>query len=320
MYIIFKTFFVLIHVIDAFGLKPIHTLLLCRHGDSIWNGGEDGTKERFTGWTDIPLSNKGEMEAVGAGKVLSSYKNEIDICFTSHLQRSKNSAEIICNTMRQRRRSNLDIVEDYRLGERHYGSLQGFVKQEVEAGLYGHKPEEVKLWRRSWHVIPPLLKADDPRRLDEIKQFSKVCGGSENIPIGESLQMVAYNRIRPFVASVLAPCLHSIWKGKRSESESVTGMIVGHANSLRALIGVLCEIESDDLKLESLEELRIPTCAPLVLQFQFDHNGQMNVYSIPEVGLKAIPVISLIECKRLMKEVDEDIFLQSKSFNRTLVF
>ena len=282
--------------------------------NSIWNGGEDGLTERFTGWTDIPLSNTGSMEAVRAGKVIASYKDDIDVCFTSHLLRSKDTAQIIANTMKLQRRPQLNILEDYRLA-------QGFVKADVEDGFYGHSKEDVILWRRSWNVVPPLLNTEDPRRVGEVQRYRRICGGEDNIPRGESLQMVANNRIKPFVTSVLTPCLHTLWKEKRVSHDHVTGMIVGHANSLRALIGVLCDVENDERKIESLEELRIPTCQPLVLKFQFTNDGLIRVCSLPEAISNSIPIAPLVKCVGLITEQEEEIIsgLESRSFNRTLI-
>jgi len=258
------------------------------------------------------------MESVRAGKVLSSYKDDIDICFTSHLLRSKNTAQIISNIMKQQRRKKYTMLEDYRLAERHYGALQGFVKTDVENGFYGHSKEDVILWRRSWNVTPPLLNNDDPRRIREIQRYGSICGGEDNIPRGESLQMVANNRVKPFVGDVLTPCLQSLCFPYQKK---VTAMIVGHANSLRALIGVLCKVEDDEKKIELLEQLRIQTCQPLVLQFKLTIDGSVNVCSIPEALPESIPIAPLDQCNRLMKEERYQVTspLELRSFNRTLI-
>lgn len=245
--------------------NPVHTLLLCRHGDSIWNGGEPGMPETFTGWTDVPLSRKGVREAKRLGQeLLQRWGSGIDACFTSTLQRAQMTAHYCCWAFGE---SPLDkeigqFVIDYRLNERHYGTLQGYSKRDVQNGRYGHGSSTVQLWRRSWNARPPLLSYEDTRREKEVAKFINICGGDENnIPRGESLSDVAKNRIQPFVHQILIPTLEKNLLGG-------TGLIVAHANSLRALIGVLCNVEEDPVALKSLERLQIPTGVPLILKFQ----------------------------------------------------
>jgi bisphosphoglycerate-dependent phosphoglycerate mutase len=125
--------------------------------------------------------------------------------------------------------------------------------------------EDVELvteWRRSWFTQPPLLSDDDPRRLEELKRWRGIIA-PENIPRGESLQMVTKQRVRPFLDEILTPTLDAMAREKRLQCRGATtyatGLVVDHANSLRALLGVLCEVEDDPRALSVLERLKIPT-------------------------------------------------------------
>jgi 2,3-bisphosphoglycerate-dependent phosphoglycerate mutase len=319
------------------GLTIVHTLLLCRHGDSIWNGGEPGCRETFTGWTDVPLSQKGIREAANTGRQLSQYYTSgIDACFTSTLQRAQLTAHycIWAFSDQPSHVSPRKYIQDYRLNERHYGALQGLVKEDVERGLYGHDPEQVQRWRRSWYEVPPLLSEDeengDPRRLQEVKKFATVCGGAENVPRGESLAQVAHHRIKPFLDQVLCPILDQATESRRQQQQQEqqpeqqrvqivnihvdaddgrsnsdittivggTGLIVAHANSLRALIGVLCDIENGPPEaLKQLEKMRLPTGVPLVLKFYrqlqqcSDAGGDSRSYYYQVCDLEGRPVL-----------------------------
>lgn len=239
----------------------IHTLLLVRHGDSIWNGKAPGCRETFTGWSDVPLSSIGVMEAKKTAEELSSrFPYAIDACFTSILQRARETSHYCCWAYYSDKQHK--YIEDYRLNERHYGSLQGFVKSDVEDGNYGHDYDQVIRWRRSWTEIPPLLDDNDPRRIKELKSFANFCGGHENVPKGESLEMVAKQRIKPFLHDTLYPILES------SDNSNPTGLVVAHANSLRALIGVICNVEKSEKALKRLEAMKIKTGVPLILKYR----------------------------------------------------
>jgi len=275
---------------------PIHTLILTRHGDSLWNGKAPGSRETFTGWTDVPLSSIGEAEAVNTGKLLAQYTSgiNIDALFTSTLGRARMTAhhcwwayyerlEFEYRQMKQYQYYNRphkqqlhesndwvpkQFVIDHRLNERHYGSLQGLVKSDAEAGMHGHNPEDVVKWRRSWHAIPPLLRDDDSRRMEEVRLYRDICGGVDNVPRGESLAMVANERIRPFLHESLTPLLDAAHLQSKQTTEGGTALIVAHANSLRALIGVICNVENDPGALRKLESMKIPTASPLVLKYR----------------------------------------------------
>ena len=275
------------------GSSPVHTLILCRHGDSVWNGGQPGTRETFTGWTDVPLSQKGRAEAKRIGMELHNYQQQnsnhpIDAVFTSTLTRAKQTAhECLWASPQQKNGSNTDdsssiiadglqyYCMDYRLNERHYGALQGYVKDDVENGKHAllFDPKKVKDWRRSWYATPPLLTDDDPRRIEELKMYQEMCGGAPaNVPRGESLEMVANNRIRPFLSNVITPILNQY----SSDSNGSTGLVVAHANSLRALMGVICNVETNSMALKKLEAMKLPTAVPLVLQYSQLSDGSFQ--------------------------------------------
>jgi bisphosphoglycerate-dependent phosphoglycerate mutase len=150
------------------------------------------------------------------------------------------------------------------------GALQTFCKQDVEEGKHTHEipgsddADLVTAWRRSWFTQPPLLSHDDPRRLQELERWRGIID-PQDIPRGESLEMVAQQRVRPFLNEILTPTLDQMAREKRLQQRGVptqaTGLVVAHANSLRALLGVLCEVEDDPLALSVLERLKIPTGA-----------------------------------------------------------
>lgn len=284
---------------------PVHTLLLCRHGDSIWNGGQPGTQETFTGWTDVPLSQKGIAEARNTATELALlYPHGIDACFTSILGRARETAHYCHWAFDEKPQSPRRYISDYRLNERHYGALQGYVKAHVEQGLYGHDYEMVQAWRRSWYAVPPLLDDDDPRRIREVKYNSNFCGGEENVPRGESLEMVANDRIRPFLDEVLHPLMSEAAGRNRKLAKSLIdarhgnisgssnadadiggcGLVVAHANSLRALIGVICQVESNPSSLKKLEAMKIQTGVPLILKYRQLEDGSYEACDLAEAS------------------------------------
>jgi len=310
---------------EEYGNYPVHTLVLCRHGDSIWNGGEPGCRETFTGWSDVPLSAKGIREARALGAQLRSQTQRMDVCCTSLLQRAQMTAHYClwegllavdpsvsmgtASSSQQQHPPPL-YVTDYRLNERHYGRLQGYVKEDVERGrILNYTSTQVRAWRRSWHAVPPLLLDDDDhgeRRRAEVVRFQHACGGAHNIPRGESLAMVARDRIQPFLDETLTPLLRDVSRqrqqlqrgddGATTNKETTTtttttpiqggtALIVAHANSLRALIGTLCRVTDDPrpgaAALRKLEALQLPTGVPLVLFYQeTDTAGHYRVCDI----------------------------------------
>mmetsp|Transcript_42537 Transcript_42537/g.102510 ORF Transcript_42537/g.102510 Transcript_42537/m.102510 type:complete len:456 (-) Transcript_42537:3937-5304(-) len=292
----------------------VFTLLLCRHGDSIFNGGEPGRPETFTGWMDVPLSNKGVKEAKASASQVSAYDLGIDACFTSVLQRAQLTAHYCLWAFADKPQvfGPRSFVMDWRLSERHYGALQGLVKAEAEAGLHGHDPSQVKKWRRGWYAVPPLLDDDDPRRHEELRKFSSLCGSPSNVPRGESLEQVAENRIRPFLTDRLLPTLTRAASVELQatgtptdpviddiltsqevvvQRRNATGLVVAHANSLRALIGVICEVEkhNDQTIVSCIEKLRLPTGQPLVLKFKERSDGSFQVCDLNGIPYDFFP-------------------------------
>ena len=215
-------------------------LVLLRHGESTWN-----KENRFTGWTDVPLSKKGKEEAKKAGKVLKEEGYEFDIVFDSVLIRSHQTREIVLKEMNLK----IPIKKSWRLNERHYGALQGLNKAET-AEKYGE--EQVKLWRRSYDVRPPALRKTDPMypgRDPKYKDLSK-----KDLPLTECLKDTV-KRVLPYWNETIVPELK---KGKKV-------IIFAHGNSLRALVKYLNNVSD-----EEIAELNIPTGIPLV--YELDDN------------------------------------------------
>ena len=208
----------------------MYKLVLIRHGESIWN-----KENRFTGWTDVDLSERGLKEAHEAGRVLKKDGYSFDIVFTSVLKRAIRTMEIALDELGT---PDLPIKYSWRLNERHYGALQGLNKAET-AEKYGE--EQVKIWRRSYDTRPPALTKDDPRY-------------HENDPLTECLKDTV-ERFLPYWTDEIVP---EILAGKKV-------LIVAHGNSLRALVKHL-----DNLSDQEIVELNIPTGIPLV--YELDEN------------------------------------------------
>lgn len=220
---------------------PMYKLVLLRHGESEWN-----KENRFTGWTDVDLSERGVEEAHFAAKLLKDQGYVFDVAFTSVLKRAIKTLWIVLEDM------DLMWIPEYkhwRLNERHYGALQGLNKAEM-AKKYGE--EQVLLWRRSYDVPPPPLDKDDPRnpRFDPKYKDLK----DDEIPLSESLKDTL-NRVLPYYHSTIAPMIK---EGKRV-------IVAAHGNSLRALVKYL-----DNISDEEIPHLNIPTGIPLV--YELDEN------------------------------------------------
>lgn len=219
----------------------MYTLILVRHGESEWN-----KENRFTGWTDVDLSEKGVAEAYTAGRKIKESGIGIDVIYTSVLKRAIKTAFYIadeCDILW------IKMVKNWRLNERHYGALQGLNKAET-AKEYGD--EQVKIWRRSYNVQPPLLEPGDARCADKDPKYRLLA--DEDIPSGESLEMTV-KRVLPF------------WEDKivASLKKKKTVLVAAHGNSLRALIKHLDHISDEDIV-----NLEIPTGKPLV--YELDKN------------------------------------------------
>lgn len=164
-------------------------LVLIRHGESEWN-----LENKFTGWTDVDLSETGKKEACNAGKILLNEGYDFDICYTSYLKRAIHTLNIILDTMD---RAWLPVNKSYKLNERHYGALQGLNKKET-AEKFGE--EQVLIWRRSYDVRPPLLNEDDTRNPAKLAQYRDI--NKDELPLGESL-LDTVNRVVPYFENVI---------------------------------------------------------------------------------------------------------------------
>ena len=218
-------------------------LVLLRHGESLWN-----LENRFTGWTDVDLTLQGEQEARDAGQILMAEKYEFDIIHTSVLTRAIRTMEICLKEMDI---SDVPIMYNWRLNERHYGALQGLNKAET-AEKFGE--EQVLTWRRSYDTPPPELDLDDERhpRFDErYKNMS-----AEDLPATECLKDTV-ERFLPYWHEQIVPDIKSRKKV----------LIVAHGNSLRALVKYL-----DNISDEEIVGLNIPTGVPLI--YELDDNLQ----------------------------------------------
>jgi 2,3-bisphosphoglycerate-dependent phosphoglycerate mutase len=219
----------------------MHSLVLLRHGESTWN-----QQDRFTGWTDVGLSERGRAEAIDSGRLLRDEGYSFDLAYTSVLKRAILTLWL---TLEELDLVWIPVVNDWRLNERHYGALQGLNKTET-AALHG--PEQVKIWRRSYDVQPPALKPDDPRHPSNDRRYAAL--PSNALPLTESLKDTIA-RVVPCWQDTIAP---SIRAGKRV-------LIAAHGNSLRGLVKYL-----DEMSDAEIVELNIPTGVPLL--YELDSN------------------------------------------------
>ncbi|MBI5022131.1 MAG: 2,3-diphosphoglycerate-dependent phosphoglycerate mutase [Ignavibacteriales bacterium] len=219
----------------------MYKVVLVRHGESIWN-----KENRFTGWTDIDLSERGIDEAMQSGKILKMEKYKFDIAFTSVLKRAIKTLNYVLDEMDLHW---IPVEKSWRLNERHYGALQGLNKSET-AQKYGEK--QVQIWRRSYDIPPPSLTADDERYPGKDARYSSM--EKNLIPLTESLKLTV-DRFLPYWHETIAP---TISMGKKV-------IIVAHGNSLRALVKYL-----DNIDEETIVGLNIPTGVPLV--YELDNN------------------------------------------------
>jgi len=213
-------------------------LVLVRHGESEWN-----QKNLFTGWTDVDLSEKGHEEAKQAGKLLKEQGYDFDLCYTSYLKRAIHTLNHILDEMD---RDWLPVEKSWKLNERHYGALQGLNKAET-AEKYGEA--QVKIWRRSYDVKPPLLEADDSRNPANQEMYRNE--DKDLMPLAESLETTV-QRVVPYYEETILPEMKN---GKRV-------LVAAHGNSLRALVMYL-----DHLSKEEIISVNIPTGVPLVYEF-----------------------------------------------------
>ena len=224
-------------------------LVLLRHGESQWN-----LENRFTGWTDVDLTEKGEAEARESGKLLKEEEFQFDVAHTSVLKRANRTMEICLDEMGE---DNIIIKYNWRLNERHYGALQGLNKAET-AKKYGD--EQVLIWRRSYSTPPPQLDSDDERhpRFDE--RYSDLA--SNELPASECLKDTV-DRFLPYWHESIKPDIES---GNRI-------LIVAHGNSLRALVKYLDAVSDEDIV-----SLNIPTGVPLIYELDQNLKSIKNYY------------------------------------------
>lgn len=215
----------------------MHTLVLIRHGESVWN-----KENLFTGWTDVPLSEKGVAEAIEAGQLLKAKGFSFDLAFTSRLKRAIKTLWLALEEMDEMW---IPVRHNWRLNERHYGALQGLNKAET-AQKYGE--EQVHIWRRSFDVPPPELEKSDPRYPGHEAKFADL--KPEELPTTESLKDTIA-RFLPAWHEQIAP---EIKAGRRV-------IIAAHGNSLRALVKYL-----DDISDAEILNLNIPTGSPLIYE------------------------------------------------------
>lgn len=215
----------------------MYSVALLRHGESLWN-----KENRFTGWTDIDLSDQGREEAIAAGRLLGESGFVFDIAYTSVLKRAIRTCWIVLDE--------LDLLwipmeKSWRLNERHYGALQGLNKAEIAAK---HGDAQTKIWRRSYDIPPPPLPADDPRHPKHDPRYAGLA--PQDLPSCEALKNTVA-RFMPYWEGTIAPAIRS---GQRV-------LITAHGNSMRALVKYLDQISDSDIV-----GLNIPTGIPLIYE------------------------------------------------------
>ena len=216
-------------------------LVLLRHGESEWN-----KQNRFSGWTDVDLSDQGILEAQKAGKLLKENGFTLDIAFTSVLKRGIRTLWIVLDELDLMW---IPVFKSWRLNERHYGALQGFYKAKMAAEL---GEEQVLIWRRSYDIPPPPLKTTDPRYPGTDVRYKDL--DPKEIPLSECLKDTV-ERFLPYWHETIAPAIKN---GKEI-------LISAHGNSLRALVKYL-----DNVSEEEIVTLNIPTGVPLIYELDDD--------------------------------------------------
>ncbi|MFQ5675875.1 MAG: 2,3-diphosphoglycerate-dependent phosphoglycerate mutase [bacterium] len=242
----------------------MNKLVLLRHGESDWN-----KQNRFTGWTDVDLSEKGTAEAQKAGQVLKENGFVFDVAFTSVLKRAIRTLWITLDEMDLMW---IPVYRSWRLNERHYGALQGLNKAET-AAKYGE--EQVLIWRRSYDTPPPSLDKSDPRYPGNEQRYRDL--SEAELPLTECLKDTV-ERFLPYWHDTIAPTVRA---GKRV-------IIAAHGNSLRALVKYL-----DDISEEAIIKLNIPTGLPLVYELDNELKPLKHYYlGDPEEVEKAMAAVA----------------------------
>jgi len=240
-------------------------IVLIRHGESTWN-----KENRFTGWADVDLSEKGRQEAIEAAQLLKSEGFNFDCAYSSMLKRAIRTLWMIQDQMDLLW---LPVVRSWRLNERHYGALQGLNKSEM-AAQYGE--DQILKWRRGYDVLPPLLEMTDPRSPAQDRRYADL--NEKEIPLGESLQTTVA-RVLPFWGQTIFP---EFKQGKRI-------LVAAHGNSIRALLKSLENISESEIV-----GLNIPTGVPMVLEFdqQFKFIGRRYLGDPEAIAQKMHAVVN----------------------------
>jgi 2,3-bisphosphoglycerate-dependent phosphoglycerate mutase len=242
----------------------MHKLVLIRHGESTWN-----LENRFTGWTDVPLTATGVAQARSAGQLLREAGYEFDVAYTSVLKRA---IWTLWHCLDEMDRTWLPVLNDWRLNERHYGALQGLNKAET-AKQYGD--EQVLVWRRSYDTPPPALAADDARCERGDLRYAGLAPGQ--VPLTECLKDTVA-RVLPFWHERIAPALKS---GQRI-------VVAAHGNSIRALVKYL-----DGIGDAEIVGLNIPNGIPLVYELDANLKPIKSYYlGDPEAAAKAAAAVA----------------------------
>ena len=234
----------------------MHKIVLLRHGESTWN-----QENRFTGWTDVGLTEKGLAEATAAGRLLKQEGYEFDVAFTSVLRRA---IKTLWTVLEEMDRMWIPIHHSWRLNERHYGALQGLNKAET-AARFGD--EQVKTWRRAYDVAPPALEDGDPRLETGDPRYADAAASPKTECLKDTVA-----RFLPYWHATIAPAVRS---GQRV-------VIAAHGNSLRALVKYL-----DDISDADIVELNIPTGQPLVYELDNQLKPIRHCYLGDEETIKA---------------------------------
>jgi 2,3-bisphosphoglycerate-dependent phosphoglycerate mutase len=239
-------------------------LVLLRHGQSTWN-----LDNRFTGWTDVDLTEQGIGEAEASAQLLKKGGYAFDVAYTSVLKRAIRTLWIVMDGMDLMW---IPVIRHWRLNERHYGALQGLNKAETAAK---HGAEQVKIWRRSYSTPPPALTADDDRYPGKERVYEGL--SADELPLSESLKCTV-DRFLPYWHETIAPDIRS---GRQV-------LICAHGNSLRALVKYL-----DGVSDEEIVGLNIPTGIPLVYELEDDLTPIRNYYlGDPEAARKAAEAVA----------------------------
>lgn len=228
-----------------------HKLVIVRHGESQWN-----QENRFTGWKDVDLSEKGRTEAQKAGKSLLEQNFEFDLAYTSSLTRAIKTLNSILSEMNL---NWLPVIKDWRLNERHYGDLQGLNKAETAAK---HGEDQVKIWRRSYDTPPPMMAKTNPEHPIHDKRYKNI--NPELLPSGESLK----DTVARFLPLWNEQISKDVLNGKKV-------LIAAHGNSLRALIQHL-----EKMTPEQIMEVNMPTGIPMM----YELDDKLNVISKKFIG------------------------------------